>query len=181
MLVRDRNWRPEGLMGADQNFSRNLSVDLYPENHHKPSNLGWESSYGLAISKQKALGRETKAIARKLPKQQLCWIRPVWPLAQTGQTGRAGIRNPRPIRPVAPRQPANKAPNGKSQANEVQIQRKLEDTFTTNPWTYPQEISPKRLKDLENSGENQSGLGFSQEHKNSNSWELAIPGGLALV
>jgi len=108
-----------GWMGADQNFSRNWSVGLYPENHHKPSNLGWESSYGLAISKQKALGRETEAIARKLPKQQLCWIRPVWPFAQTGQTGRAGIRNPRPIRPVAPRQPANKAPNGKSRANEV--------------------------------------------------------------
>ena len=42
-----------GWMGADQNFYRIWSVGLYPENHHKPSNLRWESSYGLAISKKK--------------------------------------------------------------------------------------------------------------------------------
>ena len=29
-------------MGADQNFFRNQSVGLYPKNHHKPSNLGYE-------------------------------------------------------------------------------------------------------------------------------------------
>ena len=70
-----------------------------------------------------------------------------------------------PVRPVAPRQPVNKASNVESRANEVQIQRNLEDTFTTVPWTYPQEISPKKLKDLENSREDQRGLGFSQERE----------------
>ena len=56
-----------GWMGADQNFSWNRSVGQYPENHHKPSNLGWENSYGLAISKQKPLGRETEAMRKNSP------------------------------------------------------------------------------------------------------------------
>ena len=56
-----------GWMRADQNFFQNRSVGLYPENHHKPSNLGWESSYGLAISKQKPLGRETEAMRKNSP------------------------------------------------------------------------------------------------------------------
>ena len=30
-----------GWMRADQNFPRNRSVGLYPENHHKPSNPRW--------------------------------------------------------------------------------------------------------------------------------------------
>ena len=64
--------------------------------------------------------------------------RPVRPLTQTGQTGRAGIEIPdrsdgfhRLVRPVAPRQPTNKASNVESRANEGQIQRNLEDTFTS--------------------------------------------------
>jgi len=33
-------------MGADQNFFRNRSVDLYPKNHHKPSNLASQQPTG---------------------------------------------------------------------------------------------------------------------------------------
>ena len=65
---------------------------------------------------------------------------PVRPLAPTGQTGRAGAEVPdrsdrfhRPVRPVAPRKPANEASNGESRANEVQIQRNLEDSFASTP------------------------------------------------
>ena len=98
--------------------------------------------------------------------------RPVRPPTQTGQTGRAGIEIPdrflRPVRPVAPRKPAIKASNGKSRANGVQIQRNLEDTSATNMRTYPQEIFPKRSKNLENLREDQEGLGFSQKLKNFN-------------
>ena len=90
-------------MGADQNFSRNRSVGLYPENQHKPLNLGLESSYGLAISKQKPLGRETEVIRKNSP----------------NSSSAESDRLDRPVRPVSPRQPATKAPNGKSQANEV--------------------------------------------------------------
>ena len=53
-------------------------------------------------------------------------------------------RSVRPVRPVAPRQPANKAPNVKSRANEVQIQPNLGENFVTTPWTYPQKIHRSR-------------------------------------
>ena len=100
------------------------------------------------------------------------------------QTGRAGIEIPdrflRPVRPVAPRKPAIRASNGESRANEVQIQRNLEDSFATNLRTYPQEIFPKRSKKLENLREDQEELGFSLELKNCNSGELVIQEGLAL-
>jgi len=77
-----------------------------------------------------------------------------------------------------PEKPVNKTSNGESRANEVQIQRNLEDSFATNLRTYPQEIFPKRSKKLEKSREDQEGLGFSQKLKNFNSEELAIPEGL---
>ena len=58
--------------------------------------------------------------------------------AETGQTG-STLRSDRsdrwkgPVRPVAPRKLGNKTSKVESRANEVQIQRNLEDTFTTIP------------------------------------------------
>ena len=61
--------------------------------------------------------------------------------AKTGQTGLT-LRSDRshrsdrwkgPVRPVAPRKLGNKTSKVESRANEVQIQRNLEDTFTTVP------------------------------------------------
>ena len=68
-----------------------------------------------------------------------------------------------------PEKPVNKISKEESRANEVQIQRNLEDTSATNLRTYPQEIFPKKSKKLENLREDQEGLGFSQELKNFNS------------
>ena len=92
-------------MGADQNFSRNRSVGLYPKNHHKPSNLERESSYGSAISLRKALGSyaEAKESIRFKSQNSTAWTgltgrglnrsRPVWPVLSSGLTG-ATQRNP---------------------------------------------------------------------------------------
>ena len=74
----------------------------------------------------------------------------------------------------------NKPSNEESLANEVQIQRNLEDISATILRTYPQEIFPRRLKDRVKSRKDQSGLGVSQELKNCNSGELVIQEGLAL-
>ena len=55
--------------------------------------------------------------------------------AETGQTGAThqSDRWKGPVRPVAPRKLGNKTSKVESRANEVQIQRNLEDTFTTVP------------------------------------------------
>ena len=117
-------------MGADQNFSEIRIVGLCPKTTANPPTQVSENSYGQAISKQK-----TQVAARKQSESK-CRTRlqrPVRPVAQTGQTGRAGNSNCRPVRPVVPRQPANKAPNVKSRANEVQIERNLEENFASTP------------------------------------------------
>ena len=115
-----------GWMGADQNFCRIWSVGLYLENHHKPSNLGWESSYGLAISKKKTLERETEAIRENSTNSSSAksdrsdrYLRPVRPVGLEIEIPDRSDRLPRPVRPVAPRQPATKASKCKSRANEV--------------------------------------------------------------
>jgi len=68
-----------------------------------------------------------------------------------------------------PEKPVNKPSNEESRANEVQIQRNLEDTSANNLRTYPQAIFPKRSMKLENLTEDQEGLEFSQELINFNS------------
>jgi len=83
---------------------------------------------------------------------------------ETGLTGLA-IRSDR----WHPEKPVNKPSNEESRANEVQIQRNLEDTSANNLRTYPQEIFPKRSMKLENLTEDQEGLEFSQELINFNS------------
>ena len=179
--MRDRNRRPEGgWMGADQNFFRNRSVGLYPRNHLNPSHLGNER---IAMDKLSLSNNDLGNYAEAKRVETQNWT------AETGQTGLT-LRSDRshrsdrwkgpvrPVRPVAPRKLGNKTSKVESRVNEVQIQRNLEDTFTTVPWTYPQEIFPKRLTDREKSREDKKGLGFSQELKISNSYELAIPGGL---
>ena len=97
-------------------------------------------------------------------------------LACSDQSGRLH----RPVRPVPSRQPETKASKAKSWVNEVQIRWILEESFITTPWTYPQKIFPKRLTDREKLREDRREFGFSQEPKNPNSWELAIPAGMAL-
>jgi len=116
-------------MGADQNFSRNQFVGLYPKNHHKPSNLGRESSYGPAISLRKALGSYAKAKESIRCKSQnsTTWTSLTgamdrsyrsWPeQVLTGLTGLA-VRSDR----CHPEKPVNKTSKEESQANKVQIQ-----------------------------------------------------------
>ena len=152
----------------------------FPKITINPQSKVWENSYGLAISQQHTLENFAEAKEPTRCESQNT-------SEGTGQTGRAGADVPdrsdrfhRPVRPIAPRQPATKAPNGKSRANEVQIQRNLEDSFASTPWTYPQKIFLKRLTDRENLEEDQIGLGFSQELTKSNSGEVVIPEGLAL-
>jgi len=168
-----RKWGTEtgDQRGVNGSRSKFLSKSIRrPISRKSPQTLKpriWESSYGLAISKQNTLGSEMEAIARNPPNSSFTGSdrsdRSLQPVRPVGLEWMFSDRSDRFHRPV--RQPANKASNVESRANEVQIQRNLEDTFTSVPWTCPQEISPKRLKDLENSREDQSGLGFSQEHK----------------
>ena len=97
-------------MGADQNFFRNRSVGLYPENHHKPQNLDevW-SSYRRAKPTQISPRNEREKTRKRSRKNCRPHSQgPVRPLALTGQTGRAGFENPdrsdrlhRSVRPVA--------------------------------------------------------------------------------
>ena len=88
-----------------------------------------------------------------------------WPeQVLTGLTGLA-VRSDR----CHPEKPVNKTSKEESRANEVQIQRNLEDTSATKLRTYPQKIFPKRSMKLENLREDQEGLEFSQELKNFNS------------
>ena len=116
-------------MGADQNFSRNRSVGLYPKNHHKPSNLERESSYGSAISLRKALGSyaEAKESIRFKSQNTTAWTGLTgatdrsdrsWPeQVLTGLTGLV-VRSDR----CHPEKPVNKTSKEESRANEVQIQ-----------------------------------------------------------
>jgi len=115
-------------MGADQNFSRNRSVGQYPENHHKPSNLERESSYGSAISLRKALGSyaEAKESIRFKSQNSTAWTGLTgasdrsdrsWPeQVLTGLTGLV-VRSDR----CHPEKPVNKTLKEESRENEVQI------------------------------------------------------------
>ena len=104
-------------MGANQNFFRNQSVGLYPENHHKPQNLDevW-SSYRRAkptqISsrnkreKARKRSRKTADLAVRDRSDRSLWaVRPVGLdlKFQTGQTGCSdrSDRLHRPVRPVS--------------------------------------------------------------------------------
>ena len=190
--LRDRNWRPEGggVNGSRSKFLSKLIRRPISQNHHEPSRVLGEvwNSYGRAKPTQNT-PRTCKRKHRSERENLQTWQ------TRTGQTALSNwsdwsgwnSKNPnrsdrfqRPVRPVPSRQPATKAPNGKSRANEVQIQWNLEDSFASTPWTYPQNIFPKRLTDREKIWEDQRKLGFSQEPKNPNSWELAIPAGFAL-
>ena len=100
------------------------------QNHHKPSRVLGEvwNSYGRAKPTQntpRTCERKHGSERENLQTWQ------TW----TGQTALSdrSDRFQRPGRPVAPRQIANKASNGKSRANVVQIQRNLEDSFASTP------------------------------------------------
>ena len=181
--MRDRNRRPEGeWMGADQNFFRNRFVGLYPKISANPQPKGQENSYGLAISQQHTLGNSAEAKREKLPKQQHYWVRPVWPLEQTSQAGNWIYR---PVRPVTQ---TGRSQTARNQNFKLQISSKQ----SLNPTklggylhTCPVNISPRDLsQNIKGSwefGGRSKWIGvFSRTQKNSNSWELTIPGGLAL-
>ena len=85
-------------MGADQNFSRNRSVGLYPKNTANPSPRVCENSYGQAISQQHTLENSAEAKLEKLHKQQHT----------------ESDRSDQFQRPVPSRQPETKASKGKS-------------------------------------------------------------------
>ena len=113
-----------------------------------PSPRVWENSYGLAISQQHTLGNFAEAKQEKLLKQQHCWVRPVWPLAQTGQTGWAGNWNSRPVRPVTQTGQTGRSQTARQQSSKCQILSK----WSPNPTklegklrNYPVNISPKDL------------------------------------
>ena len=55
-------------MGADQNFSRNRSVGLYPKITASPEPKVCENSYGQAISQQHTLENFAEAKLEKLHK-----------------------------------------------------------------------------------------------------------------
>ena len=125
-------------MRADQNFFRNRSVGLYPKITASPRTSVSENSYWTSYLEAKDLGCSAEAKARET--SQIA--------AQHTQTGLIGVLDrsdrsgweiqtadwsDRLHRPVSPRQPANKAPNVKSRANELQIQRNLEESFASTP------------------------------------------------
>jgi len=62
---------------------------------------------------------------------------PVRPLSPTGQTGRAGVQKPRPVSETGQtgctQTDRKQCFKRKSRADEVQIQRNLEDSFASTP------------------------------------------------
>ena len=65
---------------------------------------------------------------------------PVRPLSPTSQTSRSGVQKPRPVRPVSEtgqtgctQTDRKQCFKRKSRADEVQIQRNLEDSFASTP------------------------------------------------
>ena len=161
-------------MGADQNFLRNQSVGLYPKNHHKPLNLGYErvAMDRLSPVKSPRKLRGSKRVNTMQIAELSSWTgltgamnRFDWLWKPEQDLTGLAVRSDR----WHPEKPVNKTSREESQANEVQIQRNLEDTSATNLRTYPQEIFPKRSKKLENLREDQEGLGFSQKLENFNS------------
>ena len=86
-------------MRANQNFSRNRSVGLYPENHHKPSNLRYEriamDYLSLCKTPQEASGSNNEKTTNSSVTRSdwsdrlLLPVRPVGPELkfQAGQTG----------------------------------------------------------------------------------------------
>ena len=132
-------------MGADQNFSRNRSVGLYPKNTAGPRTWVSENSYGQAISKQK-----TQVATRKQneSKRRPGLQRPVRPVEQTGQTGRAGNSNCRPVRPVAQTGQTGRSQTARQQSSKCQISSKQSQNPTKlggKLRIYPMNIFPKDL------------------------------------
>ena len=131
-----------GVNGSQSKFLSKLIRRPISQKHHKPSRVLGEvwNSYGRAKPTQKALERaseDTEANREKLQTWQP-WTGQTALTDRSDRSGRAEVldqsdRLLRPVRPVAPRRPATKAPKGKSRANEVQIQRNLEDSFASTP------------------------------------------------
>ena len=128
-----------GVNGSRSKFLSKLIRRPISQKHHKPSRvLGkvW-NSYGRAKPTQKALERASEDTEANREKLQT-WQPWTGQTALTDRSNRSGWaevpdRSDRLLRPVAHRQPATKAPKDKSRANEVQIQRNLEDSFASTP------------------------------------------------
>jgi len=130
-----------GVNGSRSKFLPKSICRPISQNHRKPSNLGQREYLWTSYLEAKDLGcsaeakmRETSQISAQHIQTGLTGIldrsdRSGWEI----QTADRSDRLHRPVRPVSPRQPANQAPNIKSRANELQIQRNLEESFATTP------------------------------------------------
>jgi len=116
--LRDRNWRQEGVNESRSKFLPKSETSAY-----------------VPKSPQALQPRSVIIVMDKLSRSRR-------PRSQRGSKASRNAeldcrdrsdRLHRPVRPVAPRQPAKKAPNVKSRANTVQIQRNLEESFASTP------------------------------------------------
>ena len=120
--MRDRNWRPEEGEWEPIKISLEIDPSAYiPKSPQPLAPRKRENSYGLAITKRKALGREAEAIQENFTKYSSAesdrsdrLLRPVRPVWLEFENSDRSDRFQRPVRPVTPRQIANKASNGKS-------------------------------------------------------------------
>ena len=155
-------------MGADQNFFRNRSVGLYPENQHKPSNLGYErvamDQLSLANTSQEAKRKISRKQTRKPSENQSDSSPPVRPVQGTVQSGYR-VRSDRSF-PDSPKFHLQKM-------NLDQTKSKSNET-----WRIPSQLScehipkrslPKDQRNLRIQGMIKEDWGFLKNVKNSNS------------
>ena len=153
-------------MGADQIFFRNRSVGLYPENHHKHSNLGYEritmNQLSLCKTPQETKREISQKQTRKTSKKQLASSPPVRPA--TGQTG-SGHRSDRSF-PDSP----------KFNLQKMNLEQTMSKSNET--WRIPSQLSrehipkrflPKDQRNLRIRGMIKEDWGFLKNVKNFNS------------
>ena len=137
-IMMDRNWRPEGGEWEPIKISSKFETSAYVPKSPQALEL---RSARIAMDKLSRSRRPRSQRGSKASRNAELDCRdrsdrlhrPVRPVGLGIQIPDRSDRLLRPVRPVTPRQPANKAPNVKSRANEVQIQRNLEQSFVTTP------------------------------------------------
>ena len=155
-------------MGADQNFFRNRSVGLYSENHHKPSNLGYEriamDQLSLCKKPQETKREISRKQTRKTSKKQPASSPPVRPVLGTGQTG-SGHRLDRSF-----------LDSPKFNLQKMNLEQTMSKSNET--WRIPSQLSrehipkrslPKDQRNLRIRGMIKEDWGFLKNVKNSNS------------
>ena len=130
-----------GVNGSRSKFLSKFKPSAYiPKITASPPPGVCENSYRQAISQQHTLENFAEAKLKNSPNSNTAESdrsdrqhRPVRPVGLEFKNPDLSDWYQRPVRPVPSRQPAIKASKGKSRANDVQIQRNLEDTFTLVP------------------------------------------------